>query len=332
MTVFFVAFQVKCSPDLTEEEQIELCLKVPCKVELFHSNVCKGVEKGWPKRMFNKATFDRLNPKEKRCIYRSMVKKAMFLYETYVDEKRLADRCRRRTSRALAPYYELQYRKNLFERINALGKDQPAPGYDATIDQSIALTDSEADEDEAEEFQDISQNLSLETVINTGKTGTQKSNVAAEQTDLSDADCHSDVMSENTEYRNAKRTTSNWTSKTTYTITQNISDDDIIASEYEITSTSNHEYNIEMSESISATPSRDYNSEVESQHGENFNRSNAIFSELVLMTPMVKRASQRRNEIPDGNTDEEGYSEADSLDFFTQEMEGRTSTQQQRQQ
>lgn len=297
------------------------------------------MEKGWPKRMFKKATFDELNPKEKRCIYRNMVKKAVFLYETYVDEERLANRCRRRTSRALAPYYELQYRKNLFERIKAIGKDKPAPGYDATIDQSIQLDDSDADEpdevDEADETDeaDESQMLSQETVINTGRTGTQKSSAAAEIDSGDDIDCHSDVIIENTEYRNAKRMSSSWKSKTTYTITQNgASDDDIIASECEISSTSQYEYNVEMSESCAATPPRDTDSEAQSQYGDDYGRPKLPFSDLVLGTPMVNRASQRTNEIPDENTDEGSNFEADSLDFFTQEMDGRTSTQQRQQQ
>lgn len=277
---------------------------VPCRVELGHANVCKGVELSWPKRMFDKANFSDLNAKEKQIIRRDMERKAVLLHQTYVDGKRLAARCRERTRRALAPYSEWRYRKNLFERITALGKDR-----------SAQLSDSDADE------ADMSRNSSVQTVINTGKTGTQKSSAAAKQSDI---DCHSDIVNENTEYRSANRTSTIWKSKPTYTITQNFtSDDEIIANEYEVPTTEHHEYNVEMSESEAATsPSRDTNSETQSHQGEHVN----AFNDLVNMSPSVKRAWQRTNEMPDGNTDEESNSEVDTIDFCTDEMDGRTST------
>lgn len=125
-------------------------------MELARSNVCTGVERSWPKRMFGKPTFNDLNPKEKRCIYRDMQRKGVALYGKYVDENRLKKRCRYRTACTLAPYREVRYLKHQFMRIKALGEK----GNSATLDErgdddglasdeliSGEMTDDEADDD-----------------------------------------------------------------------------------------------------------------------------------------------------------------------------------------
>lgn len=110
--------------NLTDEEKIDLCLKVPCRVELGRSNVCTGVERGWPKRIFKKDTFEELRPKEKQSIYRLMEKKAVHLDSRYVNDERLKERVRRRTTNALAPFWEERYLKHRYLRIKALGETQ----------------------------------------------------------------------------------------------------------------------------------------------------------------------------------------------------------------
>lgn len=321
--IIFFSFQDTDAPDLTNEQRIELCLTVPCKVELFHSNVCNGVEKSWPKRMFKKANFQLLNPKEQRCIYRDMERKAVSLHNLYVDETRLAARRQRRTSRALAPFYELIYRKNLFLRIKAL--DEPEAGYDAIINESNILTDSEADE-------------SQQTVIDTGNTaGTQKSNEDRESIDLSGNDCSSDVASENAEHQNGRRTLdSHWKSKSTYTITQNFSIQEIadtmdnnngtiIARECNVSS-SHDEYNVEMSESV-VSSSQDSNFETQSQSQNHHGNSTPELQSIDLMfgTPSINIARHRTNVLLNG--DEGSEIEFDSLDFLSQGMTAPTSTQ-----
>lgn len=311
--------------------------------------------------MFQKATFDLCTLKEQRCILRQMQgKKAVILYDTYVDMDRCRRRCRRRTSRALAPFYELDYRKNLFNRIKAIGK--PAPGYDATIDDSIVLT--EDDEEEEEE-----PDLSLNTVINTGKTGTQKSNdnaeAEAEELNLSDNDCSSDVMTENAAIdersssqqtpRSRTRASTIYKSKRTYTITQNYqvhqidsSDNGLVASECNVSSTA-YEYNVEMSEDIVASSTKDTESEPTQSHAGDGYLLEMQTDDIAFATPLVNRfgrtedADQDEDEDGDGNEDEDedddmvnnmddrmSESSVDSLNFLTQDMDGRTSTQSQR--
>lgn len=94
--------------------------------------------------MFNKEKYEQLTPKEKRCIDRNMQKKAVRLYNTYVDEQRLADRRRRRTLRALALYY----RKNQLEQNSASSDSDTdeAAKSSATIPQiNLCSSDSESD-------------------------------------------------------------------------------------------------------------------------------------------------------------------------------------------
>lgn len=322
VTVFFITSIANCKllsfqdidfPDLTTEQRIELCKKVPCKVELFHSNVCHGVEKGWPKRMFKKDNFRMLNPKEQRCIWRDMERKAVFLYGTYVDEKRLADRRRRRTTRALAPHYELIYRKNLFLRIKALG--EPAPGNDEIINESEILSDSEAD-------------LSLQTVINTGNTGTQKSNVDRQAIiDLIENDCSSDVMSENAERRNGRATPRNWKSKSTYTITENfqITEIDDMDNNNGIIASESPTYNVEMSESRVSSSEEPQDSESESQNQFGHRIPEVQSHEFSFGTPSIHSRRNQINGLLD--VDAESESDLDSLDFLTQGLTAQTSTQ-----
>ncbi|XP_055317705.1 dual specificity protein kinase splB-like [Sitodiplosis mosellana] len=168
-------------PKLTENERIDLCLTVPCRVELGRSNVCTGVERSWPKRMFGIPNFNDLEPKQKRCIYRDMERKALLLYNTYVDENRLKERVRRRTANAHAPYWEQRYRKHRFLRIKALA-DQGECGTNAeSVDDGMVnaeLTDDDSDNDKLvidESVAESSLDNSEVTVINTGSTQPDKS-------------------------------------------------------------------------------------------------------------------------------------------------------------
>lgn len=136
-------------------------MKVPCKVDLSHGNVCYGVEKSWPKKTFNKSDFKSLQPEEKQRINARMERKAVQLYTEYVDEDRLKRRKRRRLNRALAPYYEETFRRNQFLRIKALG--DPTPQDDecilvSTEDESININSSCSGSD---------NEVSLQTVIYT---------------------------------------------------------------------------------------------------------------------------------------------------------------------
>lgn len=56
--------------------------------------------------MFKKPTFNDLDPKEQHCIHHDMQRKGVSLYNKYVDEDRLKQRCRRRTTNAMAQYWE----------------------------------------------------------------------------------------------------------------------------------------------------------------------------------------------------------------------------------
>lgn len=324
----FLSFQNIDFPDLTIDQQKKLCLTVQCRVELFHSNVCNGVEKGWPKRMFKKPDFQALGPKEKRCIYRDMERKAVFLYNKYVDEDRLAKRRRRRTNNTLAPILELIYRRNRFLRLKALG--EPEPGYDAIVSESSMVADSE----------DENADLSLQTVINTGNTGTQKSN-ADRITDLNDNDCSSNAISENDQHgiENGVQRSGEWESKSTYTITQNFTIEEIaelhdniliVGSECNVSSNSNEDALSEVISDDVVSSSQDTQSQ-----GQRVDEQmpDMRSQDLLLGTPLIKSAARRRSALFDPDMDEDIDDEpnVDSLDFLSQCMTGQTSTQQQRQ-
>lgn len=147
MTHGIFVFQKSDFPAFTESELREIALTYPCRVELFHSNVCHGVEKSWPKLLFKKDTYSELLPHQKRTIQREMERQAVDLYKTYVDENRLKRRRKRQTNRALAAYYDERYLFNLFTRIRRLG--------DEHIYGTMIMTDS---------------NSSWTTVINTQET------------------------------------------------------------------------------------------------------------------------------------------------------------------
>lgn len=129
-------FQETDFPEFTESELRELALTFPCRVELFHSNVCYGVEKNWPKHFFRKENYNDLLPHQKQKLQREMERKGVRLYRRYVDENRLERRRKNRTNQTLAAYYEERYIFNLFTRIRKLG-DMPSFN-------SMILTDSES--------------------------------------------------------------------------------------------------------------------------------------------------------------------------------------------
>lgn len=106
-------------------------MKVACRVELFHSNVCYGVEQSWPKKAFNKPNFESLSSEQQQTILRKMERDAVKLHEKYVSEERLAKRRLRRTQRALAVPYEIRYRRNCYEYLKSLG-DDPTEENDTT--------------------------------------------------------------------------------------------------------------------------------------------------------------------------------------------------------
>lgn len=169
---------------------MELCRKVPCRVELGRSNVCMGVERSWPKRIFQKDTFAELRPKEKRSIYRLMEKKAVFLDNKYVDKERLKERVRRRTTNALAYYWEERYLKHRYLRLKALGETQAQAEkhIESVIDVDDDnegvngdLTDDDSDNDnlvidEAYEPIHDSSQTSIVTVINTQSNASKSGN------------------------------------------------------------------------------------------------------------------------------------------------------------
>lgn len=282
--------------------------------------------------MFDKATFEELTPKEQRCIHRMMQgKKAVLLYDTYVSEQRLAERRRRRTSRALAPYYEKLYRKNLYEHIVAMGK--PAPGYDAVIDDSdssmIEWTDNEAE----------ASQQSIVTIINTGKTATQQSNTHTDEideNDLSDNDCSSDVMSENAEPPTEKRPSTNRKSKTTHAATQKFPIHAIeCLTDASVTSADNvpehdTDYDVEQSDNSESTSTKNTNVQ-QTQHGGRAGvcSSQATIADLVFATPRFRgRESQQADVADDADAAVNSDGDADSLDFLGEGILARTSTQQ----
>lgn len=109
-------------PEFNESELKELSLKLPCRVELFHSNVCRGVEKSWPYRIFRRESFHDLLPHQKRILIRTMVRDAVKLYKKYVNEHELKARVRNQRNRTLATYFEERFLKHRYNRIRALGE------------------------------------------------------------------------------------------------------------------------------------------------------------------------------------------------------------------
>lgn len=106
-------------------------MNLRCRVELFHSNVCYGVEQSWPKKAYNKPNFESLSSKQRQAIWRKMERDAVKLHEKYVSEERLAKRRLRRTQRALAVPYEIRYRRNCYEYLKSL-RDNPTEENDTT--------------------------------------------------------------------------------------------------------------------------------------------------------------------------------------------------------
>lgn len=164
----------------------DLCLNVPCEVMLNHSNVCYGVERSWPKRMFDQPDFKKLQPIQQTKIYADMERKAVLLYNKYVNKERLDKRRRKRTNRTLAPYYEEMYRRNHYNRIKELG--EPDQANNTITEESIVLSDSEPDN-------------SLQTVINTGSYRGNRSESSARKDapiiDLNENDNNFIVSDEN---------------------------------------------------------------------------------------------------------------------------------------
>lgn len=149
-------------PKFDEKDLKNLCKQVPCRVELFHSNVCFGVEKSWPKKQFGKPNFKSLKEEEQDYIRRKMEKEGVRLHQKYVNPIRLEKRRRKRTFRALAERYELKYQKNCFEKLKALERSQTKECDALANDQNEVLTE---DENEANsEDEQFEWGYSLETV------------------------------------------------------------------------------------------------------------------------------------------------------------------------
>ncbi|XP_031638021.1 uncharacterized protein MAL13P1.304-like [Contarinia nasturtii] len=105
---------------LTDEDYKEMCLKLPTHVVLSCGQVCVGVEKSWPKLCFRKNNMDELNSKEKRYIYHAMERKGTTLYNKYVNMERNKERQNESIDDSLLFYYEIKYRRLLYERIRRL--------------------------------------------------------------------------------------------------------------------------------------------------------------------------------------------------------------------
>lgn len=289
--------------------------------------------------MFKKANFTALRPKEKKQIYADMERKAVLLYNKYVSEERLAKRRQNRTNRALAPFYEEFYRRNYFNRVKALGERDRS--NDIIVEDSILLSDSEADN-------------SIQTVVNTGSYRGNRSNSSARKdtyiTDLNDNDNHFIVNDENIannveveSVKGANNTAQpfpinvdvvSWRNNVSYHVNESvraievdISNDDDDDDDNDVLTIDDNFADI-MSESI-------VTSSAESQ------RTN-----LLCFTPRIDSVDILTAETPDiggrmllrstnfayGDDDDDVDIEAadlDSMDFYSQNMEGiKTSTQQ----
>lgn len=124
-------------PDFSESELKEMALKFPCRVELFHSNVCYGVERCWPQRLFGQSKFKDLLPQQKCILIRTMLRDAVKLYDKYVDKERLRRRRLQQTNRTLAEYYQERYLRNRFVRIRALSDNFDWSDSESNSDCSI---------------------------------------------------------------------------------------------------------------------------------------------------------------------------------------------------
>lgn len=157
-------------PKLDEKDLTNLCKHVPCRVELFHSNVCFGVENSWPKKHFGKPNFNSLEEEEQDYIRRKMEQEGVRLHEKYVNSTRLEKRRLKRTFRALAERYELKYQKNCFEKLKALERPQTKECDPLSNDQNEALLNDQNealsdDQNEANSEDEHSEwGYSLETV------------------------------------------------------------------------------------------------------------------------------------------------------------------------
>lgn len=120
------------NPPITEDERIKLCQKFDCKVELFHSNVCNGVEKSWPKKYFDVDDFKSLSKRKQKQLHHTMTVHAVELYNKYVDPERTKRHMKRKKAEVLAPYWEERRLRHRFERIKKIGENEMD-----SIDQSI---------------------------------------------------------------------------------------------------------------------------------------------------------------------------------------------------
>lgn len=294
--------------------------------------------------MFKKSDFQSLRPKEQRKIYRDMERKAVLLHDTYVSAERLEERRRKRSNRALAPYLEEIFRKNQFLHIKALA--EPAPGYDAVINESTLEIDSEAEADE-----------SLQTVINTGQSrNTQQSNKSTgekEATDFNDNDfvandesigneveieseMHYNIDDWQSEYAYSTTTVAN-VSFHKIDISEDTDDDFDGESEYR-NAISDIGFVDILSESIVSSSVNEHDKQSEERSGCVTPRIDSNEYSLVGNTPALSELirTRARGVVQDLMTvdddDDEESEEVDSIDFLSQVMIGRTSTQQQQSQ
>lgn len=146
-------------------------MKFPCRVELFHSNVCYGVERNWPRRLFGRLKFQDLWPHQKDILIRKMLKDGVKLYNRYVDEGRLRRRQRRQRNLALAEYYEERLLRYRYIRIKALGDDD----WSDTDSESDCTTLTVIDRTSScREKEDSSSATNTATDLNVGDLGSQQ--------------------------------------------------------------------------------------------------------------------------------------------------------------
>lgn len=164
----------------TDDDYIELCEKVPCRIELYSSNVCTAFERKFKsktmlQKWFGKTHIKQLEPKERRAIDRKMEKHAIRFYNKHVDADRLKKRLLNQKEQALAYYYEVKYRKNVFQRFKAMQNSKDVTHHSADPNESIMVSSCET---------------SLDTVINTGKMAQSQSNYVRETIfDVNDNNC-----------------------------------------------------------------------------------------------------------------------------------------------
>lgn len=165
---------------MTDEEVIELCSTVQCKVDMTRENLCKKMEKSWPKEAFKKPTFEDLDPKEKRYIYRSMGIKGVMLFNKYIDEEKLKKRQKNSSNRACALFYEERFQRIRFQHVYALRgtTSNEANAENNTVNKSVSGSENDlandSDNQSVNQSGNDSDNESVNQSVNQSGNGSDK--------------------------------------------------------------------------------------------------------------------------------------------------------------